>query len=563
MTSQLDANTYGVGQLITQRKLFVVPEHQRHFAWTIEEIELYLSDIANAATRDAPDYFIGLIVLQGPVDTAWQILDGQQRLVTTTMIYSAIREWLASHSLASDAQQIDNEFIGVRHLGGKQSPRLRLNSANRDVFDSYIVNSQELTALRHEIQQLPKRSSNRRLLEGSLYCREWIAEYASSHGHSQALFSLSSFLENKVKVVCVDVSSQTDAYILFESLNDRGADLSALDLVKNYIFSQLPSSSLNMLKEKWAEMMDNLEDKDADDFLKVFWTSQFGVVHKLDLFNRLREVYPEAAGAEQLINNLLTASDQFEALDDPEHGLWTESGLIARQLIGDLRTLGNRQSRPLIMSALNAFPAHQIEDFLWLLIVVVVRYQIVAKGRTGFMEKQFASLAKAIHSGEVKDVQQASDHLKPLIPENDAFFRDFCVHSEAKNARVHYLLLELESTARTIKQGLTREGYQQLRSQALFASPQFLVSKALGAGLLSPQDVTLLGNRILLEDAFKGLPIELFGGQLPSTLKESSFFLTKSTAEFVADSNYVYQRGTELADLAVNTWCFPRKLFGS
>jgi len=72
-----------------------------------------------------------------------------------------------------------------------------------------------------------------------------------------------------------------DAYVLFESLNDRGADLSALDLVKNYIFSQLRSQSLKSLREQWSRMVDNIEDTDADDFLKVFWTSQFGVIQKL------------------------------------------------------------------------------------------------------------------------------------------------------------------------------------------------------------------------------------------------------------------------------------------
>lgn len=56
MKSQLEANTYGIGQLITQRKMFVVPEHQRTFAWSVEEIEQYLTDITGAKDHDAPDY---------------------------------------------------------------------------------------------------------------------------------------------------------------------------------------------------------------------------------------------------------------------------------------------------------------------------------------------------------------------------------------------------------------------------------------------------------------------------------------------------------------------------
>src|SRR5262249_18387192 len=131
--SQLDANTFGVGELITQRKLFAVPQHQRNFSWGSEEVEQYLSDISNALTSKAPDYFIGLIVLQGHIGNAWQILDGQQRLATTIMAYSAIREWLRSRDYSDDASQIEKEFIGVRQLGGEYMPRLQLNKDNSKV----------------------------------------------------------------------------------------------------------------------------------------------------------------------------------------------------------------------------------------------------------------------------------------------------------------------------------------------------------------------------------------------------------------------------------------------
>jgi hypothetical protein len=264
-----------------------------------------------------------------------------------------------------------------------------------------LVPESELTA---EMARLPKRSTNYRLLEGALFCRRWIARYAveglnpnvkvDPHFQAQHFFSFATYVENRVKVVCVEVGTTTDAYILFESLNDRGADLSALDLVKNYIFSQLRGQNFEFLREQWARMVENIEDKDADDFLKVFWTSQFGVIQKLQLFDKLRVEYPEQAGAERLIGELAVASERFVALDDPEHELWKPFGSICRQHIADLKILGNRQSRPLILAAMSHFEKSEFEQFLWLLIVTVVRYQIISRGRTGIMEKQFSELAK-------------------------------------------------------------------------------------------------------------------------------------------------------------------------
>ena len=97
-TSFVDAHTQGVGEFIQHRRFFHVPDHQRDFAWTDEEVEQFLNDIIGAIQESEQDYFLGLVVVVKPVDHdgAWEILDGQQRLATTTMVYAAIREWLYS-----------------------------------------------------------------------------------------------------------------------------------------------------------------------------------------------------------------------------------------------------------------------------------------------------------------------------------------------------------------------------------------------------------------------------------------------------------------------------------
>jgi len=179
-TSQLEASIYGIGQLITQRKQFAVPEHQRSFAWTTEEVEDFLTDVSEALKKGAPDYFIGLIVLLGPVETVWQILDGQQRLATTTMIYAAIRDWLKARNHNADAKQIQDEFIAVRQLGGSLIPRLQLNVENRDIFNRNVVESNAEEAMYEVLRLQPKHSSNHRLLEANLFCRKWLADFATA-----------------------------------------------------------------------------------------------------------------------------------------------------------------------------------------------------------------------------------------------------------------------------------------------------------------------------------------------------------------------------------------------
>ncbi|MDF1598044.1 MAG: DUF262 domain-containing protein [Acidimicrobiia bacterium] len=127
----LDAQTQGIGEVIRSRRLFQVPDHQRDFAWTNDEVEQLFSDVVRAIQDTAPEYFLGLIVLVAPGEgDAWQILDGQQRLATTTMVYAATRTWLRERGFDTDAHDIQREYIGYRSLGEDDDlPRLTLTRA--------------------------------------------------------------------------------------------------------------------------------------------------------------------------------------------------------------------------------------------------------------------------------------------------------------------------------------------------------------------------------------------------------------------------------------------------
>lgn len=570
MKSQLDAKTYGIGQLITQRKMFAVPEHQRNFAWTQEEVDQFLTDVSGAAERNAPDYFIGLIVIRGPVDSVWQILDGQQRLATTIMIYSAIRDWLLNEKLKADAEQIENEFIGVRQLGGKYYPRLRLNTENQTVFERYVINTASDNEIFKELEKWPKRSTNNRLLECVLFCRRWITEFAKKKSTDKdgqsTLYSLAAFFETRVKVVCVEVTSDTDAYILFESLNDRGADLSALDLVKNYIFSRLQNVSLDSLDADWKRLIENIEDKDADDFLKVFWTSQFGIIRKIDLFDQLTRAYHDKKGAQDLIKQLVEASEMFGALDDFEHELWNSYGWICRLRIQQLKIFGNRQARPLILSALRKFSVVEIEAFLWLLIVIVVRYQLIGRGRPGNMEKIFADLSRKIHDGKINTAAEAHSELKQLLPDDEIFKASFERHSETNGSRAQLLLLDLEATSRSQKGNFKLNDYMGLRS---FASNLILDFVAMSFPDILIEDehrrlMHMIGNRFLIENTNQ-LPAEhLFDTNFKDTLQKSSMFLTQEVTTYSRWSkDQVAERSRHLAELAAKTWIFSNPLFNS
>jgi hypothetical protein len=573
--SYLEANTYGVGQLITQRKLLRVPEHQRDFAWEKEDVESFFRDITSALKRDDPDYFIGLIVLLGPHEGTWQILDGQQRLATTIMIYSAIRNWLASRNYDADSNQIETEYIGVRHLGGKYNSRLTMNESNRDTFVELVVQKSPDDEIRKRMIGLSKFSSNLMLLEAMLLCRQLVYEFAEESTHKEddqltRLFSLSTYLETRVKAVVMDVSSIANAFVIFESMNARGNELSILNLVKNHVFGQAGPQNINQVHQDWNIMTKRIEDKNPDDFLKIFWTSRFGRVQKPQLYNRVKNEYYGQSGALTLAQDLALASEHYIAIDDPQHDIWGHFGPLCSQRMETLILLGSRQTRAPIFSAIDHFDRENMESFLWSLILLTVRYQIVGQRRTGPLEIACARVANLIHIGQIRTDEDFWKEINTIIPSDEEFLNDFLRFSDRKAKRVAYFLAQMELTTRR-QEGVETEDLQRIAHCPEDVSLDFVMPKTLDHEWSSlaqsdpefvEQWLYKLGNRVLMEPGLEsaGVVTFPFTQKVTQLYSQSRFLLTKRvTTEILKEGRAgLENRQRILSDLAVATWPLPQ-----
>jgi uncharacterized protein with ParB-like and HNH nuclease domain len=290
---------------------FSVPNHQRDYSWTEDEIRQLFDDIESALDKGSGVYFLGLMVfLNDPGRLV--VLDGQQRLATAVIIFSAIRGWLTQYSeYQGDAGKIQEWFIGRSELGQKDpEPRLTMNSANDKTFNDYVIKSVALTDIRSALDKLKKQDRIRKMLESLVYAHDRIAQLALDKGKGDAkaaakyLFGFVNFMRDKVSVVKLSVASEEAAYTIFETLNDRGLDLSPLDLVKNHLFGKADEKSpdaVRDMEERWAQMMATLSNVRADNFLKAFWTMRHGRIRSVDLFSAFKKEYatPDAAIDEQ------------------------------------------------------------------------------------------------------------------------------------------------------------------------------------------------------------------------------------------------------------------------
>ncbi len=564
-TSYLEAKTHGIGQLITQRKVFFVPDHQRDFAWDESNVQIFFEDIESALKRGDPDYFIGTIVLLGPENKAWKVLDGQQRLATVSIFFSSIRNWLNQHGFESDADQIDSEFLKVRLLGGKYSERLRLNITNRETFEEFVLGDFNQDKFSLAFSKAPKHSSNYLLLTAINKSREMFDSFIDSTkgevvDKAKRLFKFSSYLEENVKVVVLDVSSEANAYILFESLNARGNELSILDLVKNYVFGESANPrNLKQIQALWKYMSDRIADKDADDFLKVFWTSRFGGIRKPQLYDNIKRRFQGQDGALKLCEALAKSSDFYIALDEPNNELWLSHEKNCSEYIGVLNLLGSRVVRAPILSSLERNDKDLIVGILKSLINFVVRYQTVGQRRTGILEIVLSKLAADIFNGKLETNRQINKVLSRLLPTNDEFYKDFLNYSDRMGQRTSYILAKLDLTeqiTKTPKPNNLPTLFELIENSTVtHILPKPTIEEIAQNDPSNDENIyEFLGNKALVENSIL-VNWDNFFQAKNRILSKSKFHLTRLVQKSDHwDSQEIKRRQERLAKLALKAW---------
>ncbi len=450
-----ESPSVGFLRLLKDGRRYFVPPHQRDYSWSADEIDRLFSDVEQALAESADEYFLGLMVFKPEGRDRLVILDGQQRIATAILILAATREWLRSRGLQTDADQIQSEYIARRELGGMAlEPRLVLNRINNPSFEKYVVGELPDAEINADLKALRPHDPNRKLLEATLHCRTRVRELASRAAKEKAadsLFSFARFLEANVKVVRLVVPNEANAYTVFETLNDRGLDLTALDLVKNYMFGRAEGKTvLPGLQDQWLQMMSNLTSVRADDFLKAWWTSRYGRVQTAQLFPRFRESVRSVAEVTKTAGDMLRASEQYAALEIADDPLWADFSDSARGHIRALKVLGGAQTHPVLLAALARWDVREVERLLRLLEVVIVRYQLIGGGRTGRLEIGCAGLAAAIYSDKAKGAREAAAFISDLMPSDKEFRANFEISEERAAPKARFLLTRLESQARTV-----------------------------------------------------------------------------------------------------------------
>lgn len=241
------------------KDFYEVPPFQREYVWKTEQVEALLSDALDAlfdenGSPTQSEYFIGSIVAYKDGDV-FQLIDGQQRITTLFITLCAFRDRRKdlgdTESLQFVEAMIRDQY---QTMDGTTGIRLRLRPLYEDAGD--ILQTIAAGNLPPPTgKALPNSAKN--MLQAYDAAYEFLEEqYGSDLG---SLRKFQAHLTKRVRLVRIQTGSVAEALRIFETINDRGVGLNALDLLKNLLFMQTGREEFDRLTGIWKEMVHTIE----------------------------------------------------------------------------------------------------------------------------------------------------------------------------------------------------------------------------------------------------------------------------------------------------------------
>ncbi|QWR77648.1 DUF262 domain-containing protein [Candidatus Magnetomonas plexicatena] len=286
---------------------FHIPVYQRNYDWTLKHCQQLLNDIINVGKDDkATSHFIGSIVyIHDDVYSASSIrelliIDGQQRLITVTLIYISLMHLAKDLNKQQMFDKINESYIINKFA--KEEEKLKLKPTE---------NNNKLLKLLIQGENLQDHAEYSKLRMNYLFFRKNISE----SNHEVILDGL-----NKLVYVDVALERQKDSpQKIFESLNSTGLALSQADLIRNYILMGLqPRPQAKFYNNYWKDIEllalneSNREDK-VSDFVRDYLTmKKREIPNKSDVYKIFKDIFTLEGNVTE-IENLLAHLKKYAA----------------------------------------------------------------------------------------------------------------------------------------------------------------------------------------------------------------------------------------------------------
>lgn len=561
---------FRIGELFKDNN-FNVPLYQRNYAWGTNEIRDFWDDLMDIAEGDHSNHFFGQIVTFRTEGGRQEIIDGQQRITTSLIFMSVVRD--IADKIDKDNPNL-NRDVGYKlhdlkvnveksiRGDGESDPSLivQRNSNHEMDLQDYFMK------LTHKKIDMDKKQSsepmeNMRLAYRGIrkFCLSKMKEKSSLGERIDLLQRIFDSFNEDFYIVMISAPSRADAFTIFETLNSRGKDLTASDIIKNHIMSLL-SSRIDDANDLWGMTSDKLDNNSGKitKFIRTYWSASKKVESESKLYRSISNYVDNADTAYKFLKDLESLVDIYTVLNSPtspkSHNQFFNNRLITQRL-DVLNRMHVMLYYPIILSMrYRKFDEQDILIVIQKIISVFVRHRTIANDGTNKLEIGFADIAEDIWSLKLKNVDMIiSDLNEKLLKTNESMKAQFSVLEKdggqrgAKKWTLIYLLSCLYEN-----EGYFRDNVYM----DVFNDDKYKLTHISDNGI-SSEFQNYIGNWTMVEKDIL-IPDDNDNIKMANALKKSSLEINKEISRYLSENGWqnsdILKRQGEFTDEAKNIW---------
>ncbi|UZD59964.1 DUF262 domain-containing HNH endonuclease family protein [Shewanella algae] len=399
--------------------VYAIPRYQREYTWGKWQWDSLFEDLL----ENDLNYYLGSIICINQTTDALalqqlELVDGQQRMTTLSLLLAAIYASYNQQGIELDDEQrfelynLKNKLVLKKNT---EQPRLVPQVQNANQQD-YLAVLKEAGILKEA--ELVANAGNRRVFRAFRHFLMRIAEYVSESDNP--LQALSALLDkvNAATLVKIEVASHSDAYTLFESLNNRGVPLTAIDLMKNKLLAKLEQVEPGSIDKSfvcWTKVMEALGD---DYGVQERFFRQYYNAFKPELKEIVSVPVATKSNLIQIFEKLIAHDPQQFLQEMRSHSSWYAQIVGNCEIEGEpkltrlLQSLDRIQGAPSYLLLLMLFAKRQdlalstcqIEQIVTLLINFFVRRNTTDVPATRDLNRIFMELTEQLPSCQGEQV---------------------------------------------------------------------------------------------------------------------------------------------------------------
>ncbi|MCT4389597.1 DUF262 domain-containing protein [Leuconostoc falkenbergense] len=460
--------TKSIHALLSENEaLFHIPAYQREYSWQNIQLEDLWDDLEEVLSDDSEEHFFGQIVTNTS-ENGYEVIDGQQRLITSTLLLAAIRD--VAKKFTSD-----QKFSSQLSEDERYSARRKVD----DIQENYLLASN----LKTPILTLPDENdvasfftdllikgrivesdnqTEKNLRNAYLFLKKHVSQYIAKKesenlGVPQQLKRLENLIQvftKRFKVILINTASTKDGFVIFETLNARGKSLEEADLLKNLLLGFL-SDDEESANSKWERIFTTLnrDSNETSRYIRAYWAFNVGLVNKDKLFRAMRKS-----------NQLQNSSDAQKVLEELAKYVGIYYGLLKGlksrfkdQELADLVDTASvlvKTFHPVVLAMYDrSFKESDVRKVLKKILSVYAVNIFILGEVANDLEKDLVKVSRGIKTGIIANVEEINKKLDEIEKKEQAILtlpvwnRDKWTQNQSRNTNQGHVFLLAELLA--------------------------------------------------------------------------------------------------------------------